>query len=107
MPMYQASSFASAGEASEVEASASATASFRILIPFLCCHYGQRKLPTGSLVSTQGNKIRELLHERHSRPNGSTVHSHPFEEDGKHHPPSLTTVTLLPEFTIAATRIHA
>src|SRR4051812_44963280 len=64
--MYHASCRANAGEASALEASAITTASFRILIPFLDCHYGQRKLPNGSLVSTQGNKIRGLLHNRHS-----------------------------------------
>src|SRR3546814_10854358 len=63
-PTYHDLSRASEGEARTVEASASATASFRIIIPFLGCHYGQPQLPTPGLVSAQANKFRLLLPKR-------------------------------------------
>src|SRR3546814_17267734 len=63
-PTYPNWSRASEGEARTVEARASATASFRIIIPFLGCHYGQPQLPTPGLVSAQANKFRLLLPKR-------------------------------------------
>src|SRR3546814_16922361 len=63
-PTYHDLSRASEGEARTVEASASATASFRIIIPFLGCHYGQPQLPTPGLVSAQANTFRLLLPQR-------------------------------------------
>src|SRR3546814_14598973 len=63
-PTYHDLSRASEGEASTVEASASATASFRIIITFLGCHYGQPQLPTPGLVSAQANKFSILLPKR-------------------------------------------
>src|SRR3569623_1622776 len=65
-PTYHALSRASAGVASAVEASAMAMASLRICIPFLGCHYGQPKLTTQCLVSTQAKQNAPLWRGRNT-----------------------------------------
>ncbi|WP_292964691.1 hypothetical protein, partial [Novosphingobium sp. UBA1939] len=59
-----------------MEASATTTASFRIIIPFPWCHYGQRKLTIERKVSAQARKNIYLLHNSNNLSPNQPVMAH-------------------------------